>query len=102
LTPSKVLFRKGRLAPRSCSLDGGEYGEFVADLQEHGLLQPIVPHGGPVLDGRRARAPPGRRPVPAAPAHNPEFGELVADNGEHGLFQPIVLYEGKILDGRNR
>jgi hypothetical protein len=31
--------------------DDPEFGEFVADPQEHGLLQPIVLHDGRVLDG---------------------------------------------------
>ena len=38
-------------------VDGAEFGELVRDLQEHGLLQPIVLHEGQVLDGRnRLRA----------------------------------------------
>ncbi len=42
--------------------DRPEFGELVAALQEHGLLQPIVRHDGRILDGRnryRASKPGG-------------------------------------------
>jgi hypothetical protein len=34
--------------------DSPEFGELVADLQEHGLLQPIVLHDGRIIDGEIA------------------------------------------------
>jgi hypothetical protein len=40
-------------------VDGPASGELVADLQEHGLLQPIVRHGGRIL-GSRCRCSVGR------------------------------------------
>jgi ParB-like nuclease domain len=33
-------------------VESPEFGELVRDLQEHGLLQPIVLHDGLILDGR--------------------------------------------------
>ncbi len=40
-----------RLSPL-LPVDSPEYGELVADLQEYGLLQPIVLYDGRILDGR--------------------------------------------------
>jgi hypothetical protein len=47
--PAAVLFP---LLP----IDSPEFGELVADIGEHGLLQPIVLHQGTMLDGRTATA----------------------------------------------
>jgi hypothetical protein len=33
-------------------VDGPEFGELVADIGPRGLLQPIVLHGGKILEGR--------------------------------------------------
>jgi hypothetical protein len=39
------------------AMDGSEYASLVADIQKHGLIQPLVMYQGKVLDGRnRARA----------------------------------------------
>ena len=50
--PAELDFHPAAALFPFMEVDGPEFGELVADVLEHGLLQPIVLHDGRILDGR--------------------------------------------------
>ena len=52
MPPAELEFHPAAALFPLIDVDSPEFGELVRDLQEHGLLQPIVLHDGRILDGR--------------------------------------------------